>query len=105
MSEKRKKLVFPPGFNDNGNGDGVVEVPPDGIAMETRERNAIVNNQCKDEISQLLRVQRDEQERKHRPLRRRTDIILIYNCHGMVFGSRRCEINDAPIIRLGSVDD
>ena len=75
------------------------------ISFQTREERNISCTIC-NEISQFNRRQLLEVEKDWPRAIKRTKPSGIYNCHGMIFASRRCSILDTQdVLNILEVDD
>lgn len=75
------------------------------LALETAEKNKIPNAQSKELSSQELLQANDVEKKWGERITRRTNPTSIYNCHGLVFASRRTGIFDNSSIRQILEDD
>ena len=67
---------------------------PDKLQLQTRIGTDIANA-CVHEASQYTRNQFRGYQEKYPNVDKRTGELCFYNCHGLVFGSRRTWIEDA----------
>lgn len=74
------------------------------IRLQTSKGRDIPNIQDT-EISAYEKNWASEIPRLHTSVRIRTNPTAIYNCHGMIFGSRRTRILDTPVIHMILKDD
>src|SRR5262245_14872384 len=75
--------------------------PPTGIVVETRKRGR-VGNANTGPLTLLLRqeVERLRQRYPETAVCRRTKAIPAFNCHGLVFASRRTRVDTADVRRI-----
>jgi len=76
----------------------------ESIILQTRKRTNITNFQSK-EISQVNRNYFNKIEKKHPRAEKRSNPSGLYNCHGMVFASKRCFIENPSDILIILSDD
>lgn len=82
----------------------LIGTPPEGIALETRRKHAIKNQQAPDPDYQSQRVDQLRKD-QHPAWELRKNCTGLYNCYGQVWASRRTAIYDADQLEIIRNDD